>query len=97
MIKSFYEFFSIPVAYTPQEIVGGISKDEILLPEMLKKNGYISKIVGKWWVLNYFLHFLLSLNIVITVLFALDVLVLLHLLFYFIFFFFLATYWLIFI
>uniref|UniRef100_A0A3B5L8K6 Galactosamine (N-acetyl)-6-sulfatase n=1 Tax=Xiphophorus couchianus TaxID=32473 RepID=A0A3B5L8K6_9TELE len=35
-------------AYTPQEIVGGISKDEILLPEMLKKNGYISKIVGKW-------------------------------------------------
>ncbi|KAF7664751.1 hypothetical protein LDENG_00167610 [Lucifuga dentata] len=35
-------------AYTPQEIVGGISKDEILLPEMLKKKGYISKIVGKW-------------------------------------------------
>lgn len=35
-------------AYTPQEIVGGISPDEILLPEMLKKKGYISKIVGKW-------------------------------------------------
>uniref|UniRef100_H3CVK4 N-acetylgalactosamine-6-sulfatase n=1 Tax=Tetraodon nigroviridis TaxID=99883 RepID=H3CVK4_TETNG len=35
-------------AYTPQEIVGGISKDEILLPQMLKKRGYISKIVGKW-------------------------------------------------
>uniref|UniRef100_A0A672GC31 Sulfatase N-terminal domain-containing protein n=1 Tax=Salarias fasciatus TaxID=181472 RepID=A0A672GC31_SALFA len=35
-------------AYTPQEIVGGISKDEILLPAMLKKNGYVSKIVGKW-------------------------------------------------
>lgn len=35
-------------AYTPQEIVGGISDDEILLPQMLKKNGYVSKIVGKW-------------------------------------------------
>ncbi|XP_049574271.1 N-acetylgalactosamine-6-sulfatase isoform X1 [Syngnathus scovelli] len=35
-------------AYTPQEIVGGISRDEILLPQMLKKKGYISKIVGKW-------------------------------------------------
>uniref|UniRef100_A0A665XC25 N-acetylgalactosamine-6-sulfatase n=1 Tax=Echeneis naucrates TaxID=173247 RepID=A0A665XC25_ECHNA len=35
-------------AYTPQEIVGGISKDEILLPKMLKKKGYVSKIVGKW-------------------------------------------------
>lgn len=36
------------IAYTPQEIVGGISKDEILLPQMLKKKGYVSKIVGKW-------------------------------------------------
>ncbi|KAJ8417801.1 hypothetical protein AAFF_G00226440 [Aldrovandia affinis] len=35
-------------AYTPQEIVGGISDDEILLPQMLKKMGYINKIVGKW-------------------------------------------------
>ncbi|XP_036400211.1 N-acetylgalactosamine-6-sulfatase [Megalops cyprinoides] len=35
-------------AYTPQEIVGGISKDEILLPQMLRKMGYVSKIVGKW-------------------------------------------------
>ncbi|XP_056881635.1 N-acetylgalactosamine-6-sulfatase isoform X1 [Takifugu flavidus] len=35
-------------AYTPQEIVGGISKDEILLPRMLKKRGYFNKIVGKW-------------------------------------------------
>ncbi|XP_076831146.1 N-acetylgalactosamine-6-sulfatase [Brachyhypopomus gauderio] len=35
-------------AYTPQEIVGGISNEEILLPEILKKQGYVSKIVGKW-------------------------------------------------
>ncbi|XP_067105196.1 N-acetylgalactosamine-6-sulfatase isoform X2 [Osmerus mordax] len=35
-------------AYTPQEMVGGISKEEILLPQMLKKKGYVSKIVGKW-------------------------------------------------
>ena len=38
------------IAYTPQEIVGGISKDEILIPQMLKKKGYVSKIVGKWLV-----------------------------------------------
>ncbi|XP_016308676.1 N-acetylgalactosamine-6-sulfatase-like isoform X1 [Sinocyclocheilus anshuiensis] len=35
-------------AYTPQEIVGGISQDEILLPELLKKKDYVSKIIGKW-------------------------------------------------
>uniref|UniRef100_A0A8C8EKC4 N-acetylgalactosamine-6-sulfatase n=1 Tax=Oncorhynchus tshawytscha TaxID=74940 RepID=A0A8C8EKC4_ONCTS len=35
-------------AYTPQEIVGGISRDEILLPQVLKKKGYVNKIIGKW-------------------------------------------------
>ncbi|MCI4393208.1 hypothetical protein PGIGA_G00154780 [Pangasianodon gigas] len=35
-------------AYTPQEVVGGITQDEILLPQILKKQGYVSKIIGKW-------------------------------------------------
>ncbi|XP_048461889.1 N-acetylgalactosamine-6-sulfatase [Rhincodon typus] len=35
-------------AYTPQEIVGGIPDSEILLPELLRKAGYSSKIIGKW-------------------------------------------------
>jgi len=35
-------------AYTPQNIVGGISDTEILIPQLLRKAGYYSKIVGKW-------------------------------------------------
>ncbi|KAL8581144.1 hypothetical protein ACOMHN_033592 [Nucella lapillus] len=35
-------------AYTPQDIVGGIPDSEILLPEILQKHGYRSKIIGKW-------------------------------------------------
>ncbi|CAH3139558.1 unnamed protein product [Porites lobata] len=34
--------------YTPQYIVGGIADSEILLPKILKTEGYYSKIVGKW-------------------------------------------------
>ena len=35
-------------AYTPQEIVGGIPDNEILLSEVLKNGGYHTKLIGKW-------------------------------------------------
>ena len=41
------EFFLV-VGYTPQIIVGGIQDDEVLLPKLLKSEGYSSKLVGKW-------------------------------------------------
>ncbi|XP_064454659.1 N-acetylgalactosamine-6-sulfatase-like [Ornithodoros turicata] len=35
-------------AYTPQEIVGGIPDEELLISELLEHAGYRNKIVGKW-------------------------------------------------
>ena len=37
------------VAYTPQDIVGGIPDEEVLFPELLQKAGYKTKIIGKWY------------------------------------------------
>ena len=36
------------LAYTPQEIMGGIPDSEILISEALKNGGYDTKIIGKW-------------------------------------------------
>lgn len=38
-----------PLAYTPQDIVGGIPDYEILYPELLQKHGYATSIIGKWY------------------------------------------------
>ncbi|CAN7992405.1 unnamed protein product [Ixodes hexagonus] len=35
-------------AYTPQEIVGGIPDEEVLIPELLSSIGYQNMIIGKW-------------------------------------------------
>uniref|UniRef100_A0A0K8R3U0 Putative galactosamine n-acetyl-6-sulfate sulfatase n=1 Tax=Ixodes ricinus TaxID=34613 RepID=A0A0K8R3U0_IXORI len=35
-------------AYTPQEIVGGIPDEELLIPELLAPAGYRNAIIGKW-------------------------------------------------
>lgn len=40
---------NIFVGYTPQNIVDGISDEEILLPEVLSKAGYRTKLIGKWF------------------------------------------------
>jgi len=65
----------IDAAYTPQDIVGGIPESEVLLPELLRREGYRSKIIGKWWVSQnlcgniYFVdQNLMSLPIVIVIL-----------------------------
>ena len=35
-------------AYTPQQIIGGIPENEVLVSELLVNNGYRTKLVGKW-------------------------------------------------
>ena len=47
-LSSAHWFF---LAYASQDIVGGIPDSEVLLPELLQKAGYRSKIVGKWYVM----------------------------------------------
>jgi N-acetylgalactosamine-6-sulfatase len=40
---------TVVAAYTPQEIVGGISDDEVLISELLREEaGYDTALIGKW-------------------------------------------------
>ena len=43
-----YMYMFVFLAYTPQNIMGGIPDSEILFPELLQKAGYRNKIIGKW-------------------------------------------------
>lgn len=40
---------SFLIAYTPQDIVGGIPDSEILYPKLLQEKGYATMLVGKWY------------------------------------------------
>lgn len=53
IIKLLTSLHCFPLAYTPQVIVGGIQKSELLLPQVLREAGYRSKIVGKWYASSY--------------------------------------------
>ena len=46
--KNYHIYVYIFLAYTPQEMMGGIPDEEILLSEILKKAGYHTKLIGKW-------------------------------------------------
>lgn len=46
--NGFYSTQKARNSYTPQEVVGGIASSEVLFSEMLQKNGYRNKIIGKW-------------------------------------------------
>ena len=45
--KTYFETF-IRLAYTPQDIVGGIQDSEVLIQELLQNNGYYTGLIGKW-------------------------------------------------